>query len=533
MMSGYAIEAARQTTSSEPDQTFAPVVWQAPVAGVNIDEHVALTSSAVWGSVRVISDAIMCLPVGVIMPRSDGGRDPVPDDPVNRLLDVPNEEMDWGTYAQTETAHCMTWGNSYSEIEVMTGSGAPAALWPIEPNRVNPDRDRAGNLIYDVHNPREANTVLSPRRMLHTKGLGYDGVIGYSVVRMAKEAISLGLAAESYGAGLFGNGAMPGGVLEHPGRMSDEAMKRLRGSWERMHGGPRNAKRTAILEQGITYKALSIPPEDAQFLETRTFQVREIGPRWFGVPPPFLGDLADATYSNVEQLFIVLVNQGIMPWAKRFETQLSFKLFHMRGQRQQVKINVNGLLRGDLRARAEFYKSMRDLGVLSINEIRALEDLNEIDGGELRLVPMNMRTVEEANRGENVTGSSGGVPDGLLEPVVADAAARIAHKEANALKTANRKGDEYVKNWAGRWFRDGKHVAMIQETLRASLELAKRLTGTDYTEAATSWVMRHIERAERDVLEAADEDAVDLILEGWVESRSDIIASAIMEALTC
>lgn len=233
--------------------------------------------------------------------------------------------------------------------------------------------------------------------MLHIPGLGYDGLVGYSPVAMAKNSLGMAMACEEYGASFFANGAAPGGVLEHPGTLKDP--NRLRESWNAVHQGSNRAHRLAVLEEGMVYKQISISPEQAQFLQTRKFQINEIA-RIFRVPPHMLADLDKSSFSNIEQQSLEFVKYSLDPWIVRWEQSLHRALFsETEKQRFFVRFNVDGLLRGDYRSRMAGYAVARQNGWMSANDIRELENLDRISaelGGDLYLINGNMTKLEDA-----------------------------------------------------------------------------------------------------------------------------------------
>jgi HK97 family phage portal protein len=280
-------------------------------------------------------------------------------------------------------AHLLLYGNAYSEIE-RNGRGDPVALWPLLPNQVRIVRI-GDNKVYVVR-VRGEEVSLPSDNVLHVSGFSLDGCTGLIPVSLAKNAIGLARATEEFGSSFFSNGAAPSGVLSHPAKLGKEATDNLRASWAALYSGLTNAQRIAILEEGMTWTPLGVAPEHAQFLETRRFQVSEIA-RLFLIPPHLIGDLDHATFSNIEQQSIEYVTYCIQPWARRIEQELNHRLFSDRSQ--FAEFVLDGLLRGDSASRAAFYTSMSNIGVLSINEIRSMENLNRIDGGDVHRVPLN------------------------------------------------------------------------------------------------------------------------------------------------
>jgi HK97 family phage portal protein len=304
------------------------------------------------------------------------------------LHDAPNPEMSSVDFRRTLQAHALTWGGGFAEIE-RDGQGRVKYLWPITPDRVTIERDDRG-LWYRVRNPGEPDTRLDPSRMVHIHGLGWDGVSGYSVVAKARESIGLGVAQDRFAGTFFGNGSAFGGVFEHPGRMSDPARKNFIESINSRHQGVERAHKLMVVEEGMKYVRTGIPPEDAQFLESRQFQVTEIA-RWFNVPPHKIGDLSRATFSNVEQQAQDYLQTCLLHWLKTWEQELMLKLISPleRGQ-QYIEHNVDGLLRGDSEGRASLQTAQFQIGGITPNEIRRLENRNPVDGGDRSFVQLNM-----------------------------------------------------------------------------------------------------------------------------------------------
>lgn len=386
----------RLTRATTPE-TVADLSFGRPASGVAVDEQTALRYGAVYCCVRVISEAIAVMPWHV-MARQGNTRSRLETHPADWLLHVaPSEEMTAGTFRETLLSWALTWGNGYAEIE-RDGSLRPIALWPVEPDRVNPARDERGRLVYEISNGVTGKTTLAARDMFHLHGLGWNGLKGYSPIELARESIGLGLATEKFGAAFFGNGATPGGVIEAPEtfELSPDAKKIMLAEFDSIHKGVANAHKTAYLDGGMKYKALTVPPETAQFLETRQFQVLEIC-RWFKVPPHKLYELGRATYNNVEQQQIEFLTETLVPWITRLEQEADAKLLgpYQRG-RIYSKLKPEALLRGDLKSRYDAYAVGKQWGWLSTNDIRALEDMDPIpEGGDIYLIPMNMRDAAE------------------------------------------------------------------------------------------------------------------------------------------
>jgi len=364
-------------------------LWSDTASGVNVNEQIAMTYTAVWACVRILAESVASLPLVVYRRLPNGGKERAPDHRLYGLLhDLPNSENTSVELREMLQAHLALWGNAYCEKE-FDQAGRVVALWPLRPDLVRVERV-AGELVYEINMPSGGRQILPAERVMHIRGLTHDGMIGYSPICQAREAIALGLATQQFGSAFFGNGARPGGVLEHPGALSDKARKNLLESWENMHSGLQNAQRVAILEEGMKYAPIGIPPEEAQFLETRKFQVTEIA-RIFRIPPHMLADLDRATFSNIEHQSLEFVVHTLRPWLVRWEQAINRDLFLPEERKTYFAEHlIDGLLRGDIQSRYQAYATGRQQGFLSANDIRAMENMNPIDNGDIYLVPLNM-----------------------------------------------------------------------------------------------------------------------------------------------
>ncbi|MEW6864517.1 phage portal protein [Trueperella pyogenes] len=367
-------------------------------SGRAVTERSAMQMTAVYSCVRILAEAIAGLPLHVYQTRSDGGKEKALSHPLYRLLhDEPNPEMTSFVFRETLMTHLLLWGNAYAQV-IRNGRGEVIGLYPLMPNRMAVGRDSAGRLYYEYQrttdeppNAQYERVILSPSEVLHIPGLGFDGLVGYSPIAMAKNAIGMAQACEDYGASFFANGAAPGGVLEHPGVIKDPA--RVRESWTQTFGGARNGNKIAVLEEGMKYTPISVSPEQAQFLQTRKFQMGEIA-RIFRIPPHMIGDLDKSSFSNIEQQSLEFVKYTLDPWVIRWEQAITKTLLDEREKPQVfVKFNLEGLLRGDYASRMQGYAVARQNGWMSANDIRELENLDRIsaeEGGDLYLVNGNM-----------------------------------------------------------------------------------------------------------------------------------------------
>lgn len=373
-------------------------------AGKNVTERSAMQMTAVYSCVRVLSEAVAGLPLHLYKYTKNGGKEKSIDQPLYFLLhDEPNPEMTSFVFRETLMTHLLLWGNAYAQI-IRNGKGEVVALYPLMPNKMTVDRDENGRLYYKYYRgndeairSKEYEVVLSPYDVLHIPGLGFDGLVGYSPIAMAKNAIGLAIATEEYGAKFFANGAAPSGVLEHPGTLKNP--DKVRESWNATFGGSHNANKVAVLEEGMKYSPISISPEQAQFLETRKFQINEIA-RIFRVPPHMVGDLEKSSFSNIEQQSLEFVKYTLEPWLVRWEQSMVRSLLSPSEKREYfIKFNVDGLLRGDYASRMSGYATARQNGWMSANDIRELENLDRIpaeDGGDLYLINGNMTKLADA-----------------------------------------------------------------------------------------------------------------------------------------
>lgn len=364
-------------------------------SGKTVNERTAMQTTAVYSCVRILAETVASLPLHTFK-HTEGGKEKATEHSIYHLLaDEPNPEMTSFVFRETLMGHLLLWGNAYAQI-IRNGRGNVIALYPLMPDRMTVDRADSGEIYY-IYNKEGQQYYLRNYEVLHIPGLGFDGLIGYSPIAMAKNAIGMAIATEEYGASFFANGANPGGVLEHPGVVKDPA--RVRESWNSVYQGTKNAHRVAVLEEGMKFQSIGIPPEQAQFLQTRKFQLNEIA-RIFRIPPHMIGDLDKSSFSNIEQQSLEFVMYTLDPWVVRLEQAIKRALFSESEKKEYfVKFNVDGLLRGDYQSRMNGYAVGRQNGWLSANDIRELENLNRIPddlGGDLYLVNGNMTKLSEA-----------------------------------------------------------------------------------------------------------------------------------------
>ena len=362
-------------------------------SGVSVTPDTALTYSAVYAAVRCIAESVSSLPLNYYERLPGGGKASAKANPLHTLLhDEPNPEMTSLQWREASMAHLLLWGNSYSEI-VRDLEGNCVELWPIDPTIVTPMRTDSGELYYDLN---RGKSFITAGNMLHIPGLSFDGISGVSPITLARQSIGLSMAIESFGAGYFGRGARPGGVLTFPGQLSPEARQNLRRSFEELHAGGANSHRVALLEAGLKWEAIGVPPDDSQFLQSREFQIIEVA-RWFNLPPNKLKDLSKTSYNSLEQMEISFVVDTLRPWLVRWEQQLNRKIIRPKDKGSFFfEFNVDGKLRGEIAARYQSYSVARNWGWLSVNEIREKENMNPVEGGDVYMQPMNMQSLNTA-----------------------------------------------------------------------------------------------------------------------------------------
>ena len=391
-------------TRASPQNSF----WSSPYSfmfggtssGKAVNERTAMQTTAVYACVRILSETMAALPLHTYRHTNSGKEKAIEHSLYYLLHNEPNPEMTSFVFRETLMGHLLIWGNAYAQI-IRDGRGKVIALYPLLPDKITVDRTEKGELYY-AYNKDGLLYCLRSSEVLHIPGLGFDGLVGYSPIAMAKNAIGMAIATEEYGSKFFANGASPGGVLEHPGVVKDPA--RIRESWNAVYQGSGNAHKVAVLEEGMKFQSIGIPPEQAQFLETRKFQLNEIA-RIFRIPPHMVGDLNKSSFSNIEQQSLEFVMYTLDPWVIRWEQAMQRALFSPAEKKEYfAKFNVNGLLRGDYQSRMEGYAVGRQNGWLSADDIREFEDMNKLPegcGGDKYLVNGNMVDIEHAGTWAN------------------------------------------------------------------------------------------------------------------------------------
>lgn len=563
----------RFLTLSEIDEHLDARISGAEVSsGMRVSEKTAVHNTAVYACVRILAETVASLPLIVYERTENGEKRRATEHPLYALLhDAPNPYMTSFAWRELLQAHLATWGNAYADIEWGQGGNA-LSIWPLRPDRMRDIKQKHGKRVYVYRTPDGTDTELPAKRVLHIAGMSPDGMRGYSPITLGAEAIGLSSAAEQYGARFFGNGARPTGVLQHPGKLSDQARTNLRDSWNAAHQGLSNAHRVAILEEGLQYQQIGIPPEAAQFLQTRKFQLGEIA-RLYRIPPHMLGDLDRSTWANIEHQAIDFVVHTVRPWLVRWEQTLNRQLLD-NSRRFFAEFLVDGLLRGDIGSRYSAYATARQWGWLSTNDIRRLENMNSVENGDVYLQPLNMveagaeyqptsRPTAESKtlellRAERRTRTKGGAVARMrlatsFERVFADAAERIVRREtADIRRTARRELKERAElqfvEWlqqfyetAPAWITRFMAPAVYTYSEAVHAQAAAEVGAAETTAEHTEEMRRYLERwvagytaSSRGQLEAILRDAamqgveplalVEQRLDEWEERRPSKVA---------
>jgi len=455
---GAGKNSSTATPKTITDQWFpSHYMTGANTTGETVNQGNALTLSAVYACVNLISQDVSKVPFHCYR-GSDRGKDRIRNNIDNLLNYRPNFYMSAMDFRRVLTAHVLTYGNGYAEIERNINNEI-IGLWILPPDKVKPIVQE-GMLYYEVRTTDSTYTLL-PEEVIHLKGLGFDGIKGYSVIQYAAQTLGIALAAEKTAGALFGNGCITHGHLEHPANLSDRAAKNIRDSHLDYHQGASKAYKVPIYEEGMKWVADTIPPEQAQFLQTRAFNTTEIC-RFFRVSPIKVGDYSHATFSNVEQLSIDYVGDTLITWFRCWEQEVWYKLFNQEEREQGYFAEhvIEGLLRGDMLARYQGYAIGRQWGWFSVNMILQKENMNTIgEAGDIHLSPLNMVDV-------NTLGSTP-MPDATQSKMLSkDIAERLGRAELTQLEKQLTREDykeELFLEWAEKFY--SKHNEYVSKTL--------------------------------------------------------------------
>jgi len=392
----------RRSNLKDPKQWLVEsLIGEPSHSGKNVNEETAMKSSAVFACVRILSESVAMLPL-ILYQRQERGKDRAKDHYIYELLkDCPNPEMSAFTFKETMLMHLLLWGNFYANIEYR-GDGKPKALWPLMPHKTEPWRkEGTRQLVYHTYMPDGRLVELPNHEVLHVPGLSYDGLKGLSPIGYARESIGLDLATEEFGARFFSQGTNMGAIAKHPGRLSDTAYYNLKKDLEKKYQGLGNAHRLMLLEEGMDIEKVGIPPENAQFLETRQFQKRDIA-RIFRVPLYLLADVEKgASYSSIEQQSLDFLKYSIQPWLSRIEQAVNNQLLSKEARRRYfAEFLIDSLLRADIQTRYDAYSTAINYGFLTINEVRAMENKNPVDQEEADklFIQQNMMPIDQSQQ---------------------------------------------------------------------------------------------------------------------------------------
>jgi len=522
-------------------------------AGSAVTSDSAMTLSGYFAAIRAIAEDVAKVPL-ITYRRLARGKERAVDHAVYRLLhDRPNLDMSSISFREALTANALAWGNGYAEIERHKKSGRPVALNPIHPSKVKrvkyedlfgaPPPSGVPDDAYEVRDDRNKVKRLRAAEMFHLVGLSPNGRNGYSIVRMASDSIGGALAAQGHSNSFFTNGARPSGVLSHPAQLTDEAQGRLREQFSRNYAGEKNVGRVMVLEEGMNWSQMSVPPEDAQLIETRKFSITEMA-RWFRVPPHKLAELERATFSNIEHQSIEYVVDALTPWMVRWEQEIAAKLFQPSERDLFAEHLVEGLLRGDSETRGKYYTNLFNVGALSQNDIRERENLNPVDGGDTYYVPLNMVRSQDASTGavpnpkeppgddNSATARDSAREQAILWPVYLDVANRVVRKERLAAERAAKRAgvdSDKFSSWAEKFF-SGYWESTIRPALGAACAVYGAVTGAPADDVdLLSATLRYEARARAEMLAAWSRGDIDTVIEQW-DQRSESLAMALLES---
>jgi len=450
-----AHEAAKNRPEQRELNVRNPAYWlglggSRVSSGVSVTPESAMKTSAVWACVRVLAWSLASMPVHTFRTKVGGGSEKAIDLPVyNMLLKAPNPEITAFTFKSTGMVQACIHGNAYAEIE-FDNFGQQVALWPIPAWCCRPMRTQNKELYYQVTMPGTGEQKnLQPYRIFHVMGLGTDGMQGLSIIRQHAESIGISIAAEQFGGAFFGNGMNVGGVAEHPGKLTNEGSEKLRRSLNEKYAGLGNSSRLLLLEEGMKYQKVGIPPNEAQFIETRAFQIEDIA-RMFNVQQHKIGAMTHATFSNIEEQNIEFVTDTILPWAVNWEQEYDRKLLT---EGLYSKHNLEGLLRGNAASRADFYTKLFYISSITPNQIMEKEDMNPMPGtlGDRYYTQANMIPVDRVDDVLNRGAIKAQQP---ARSLLSDAIKRIAEREKQNLIRAYKKNPDTFEAWLPDYYRD-------------------------------------------------------------------------------
>ncbi len=483
-----------------PGGSFYGGTGIATKAGSNVSEMNAMKLAVVWCCIRILSEDTASLPLILYRRISSksgkyGGKERATNHPLYHLMHTqPNPEMSSMTFRESYNAHIVSWGNGYAEKEYgkgLIGRNRIEALWPIAPHRVTPYREKR-QLKYKISMPNGIPNVVLPRKlMLHIPGLSYDGIIGYSPIAAAREAIGMGMALESFGGEYFGNGIHPSIVITHAGTLKNPAD--LRKAINELYSGLGKHHRAMLIEDATKIEKIAIPNNEAQFLETRKFQNVDIGTRIYRVPPYMYGEMDKTAFANVEQQAIDYVTKTLRPWLVRIEQGYNISFLTPEEQKEYFFEHlVDGLLRGDMKSRFEAYSIAKSARIYATNEIREIENRNPIEGGDKldenpNMMPAGKSKEENAVRISNA-----------YKKIFQFTAQRIVNRETLAIKKVLKaKGTEDLSDWLDKFYRDSETYIkeQIEPIISSYFEAIDEENSLDIDKAVADFTRRYVEQS--------------------------------------
>lgn len=501
-------------------------------AGVLIGPENALGLSAYWAATRSISEDIAKLPFKLFEQMQPRGKEPLSNHVVSALMNNSfNENLSSIVGRQLIQAAALDWGNGYAEIQ-RDRSGNPIALHTIHSSRVTPKRMN-GEIIYLIRKDDGQEIVIPARDMFHIRGLGKDELAGYSIAMIGRESLGLGKAQQVFASSFFGNGTNFGGIIEYPGKMEPEQIKTMRASFNRRYaGGPHKANQTAILENGMKWIKTTPDLKASDFVNNRKFSLEEVA-RWFRIPMHKLQNTDRATFSNIEELNLDYVTDTLTPWAVRWEQEIKRKLITaaaVRGQHQ-----FQSLLRGNQLQRSQFYASLFNIGVLSINEIRDFENLNPIDEGDDHFVQLNLAPVgtEPQTNGTTAETETIVIEAGtkVLMPIIVSSAAVTIKNECNQIaKLANR--DTYSAFKGGVYQYYEKLGSAIIDRFTSLIESAAAINSVNIDILLAELkvtIEKYVIESQAAVMYAHQTQDIADLLSNWRENKADILTARVYE----
>jgi len=502
-----------------------PVAWlmdtgksgQQTRSGVAINEESAMTLSAVFASVRAISEDVAKLPIGLYERIGIDESRPMVDHRLHDLIATqPNEEMSPFDFHQAIVANAIMWHGGFAEI-ARDGAGAASQVWPVHPSRVHVRRGEAGRIFYEVREfdelRRMKHRIIESRDMIHVKGFNTTGLVGFLIANYAKESFGIYRAAEMFSSTFFGNGATMSGIVSYDNKLSPEAGAEVRRRMEERHTGPGNAWRVHILDHGAKFQPTSVDAEKSQLTQTLQFRVEDVA-RWFRIPPHKLQHLLRSTNNNIEHQAIEYVGDTIMPWLVRCQQEYRRKLIPA-GPRARLffKYDTDPLIQADTSTRFSAYAVAVNNGIMTRNEARSEEGLNPYPGGEKFLVQQNLAMVSDD--GEPIPNNSGGGSDAeamkaAAMPWLVRDSERIVAREVNAIKSKKNVTDE----WLAKWYEG--HKAWVAEEIAPAIQTLSRILDADATGLCERFADMHVGESQRQLATSKDYDKT---LSGWSMNR--------------